>query len=172
MKQKIKVTNEKGEDVTMDRLNIIGQNGNSGLHYDKIEDRPRVDVSENEKVSNKINSYLTSDNGDIITYMEQEYPEMTSEFKRIQQEQYKLFCRKQYNYGKGNIMLGGDIDNTDDRKMALSGVVIRMNDKLNRLMNLILKNKKDVVDESVEDTFIDMANYSIISLLVNRIKWK
>ena len=53
----------------------------------------------------------------------------------------------------------------------MSGVVIRMNDKLNRLLNLILKNKQNVVDESVEDTFIDMANYSIIALLVNKCKW-
>ncbi|MBC8427916.1 MAG: DUF1599 domain-containing protein [Candidatus Pelagibacter sp.] len=147
MKTKIKVTNEKGEDVTMDRLNIIGQNGNSGLHYDKIED------------------------ANVVEYIEKNYPVMAKAFQEIQFEQYELFCRKQYNYGKGNIMLGGDIDNPDDRKMALSGVVIRMNDKLNRLMNLILKNKKDVVDESVEDTFIDMANYAIIAQLVQKKVW-
>jgi hypothetical protein len=121
-----------------------------------------------EDVDNTLNEKDTS----AIEYIEKNYPIMAKAFQEIQFEQYELFCRKQYNYGKGNIMLGGDIDNTDDRKMALSGLVIRMNDKLNRLMSLILKNKKDVVDESVEDTFIDMANYSIISLLVNRIKWK
>jgi len=120
----------------------------------------------------KINSYLTGGDGDVVALMELECPEMTSEFKRLQKEQYELFCRKQYNYGKGNIMLGGDIEKKEDRKMSLSGVVIRMNDKLNRLMSLILKSREDVVDESVEDTFIDMANYSIIALLVNRMKWK
>lgn len=112
------------------------------------------------------------DKVDAIRYVEKHYPEMTNEFKKIQQEQYELFCNKQYNYGKGNIMLGGDVDKTEDRKMAMSGIVIRMNDKLNRLMNLVLKSRKDVVDESVEDTFIDMANYSIIAMLVNRLKWK
>jgi len=147
--KKIKVIREKtGEEVTNQRIDIIAQNGNDGLHYEELDD------------------------ANIINYIEKNYPIMAKTFQEIQFEQYELFCRKQYNYGKGNIMLGGDIDNPDDRKMALSGLVIRMNDKLNRLMSLILKNKKDVVDESVEDTFIDMANYSIISLLVNRIKWK
>jgi len=117
---------------------------------------------------------MTKNDDDMtpVEFVEKHYPEMTSEFKKIQQEQYELFCCKQYNYGKGNIMLGGDIEKKEDRKMALSGLVIRLNDKLNRLMNIVLKSRKDVVDESVEDTFIDMANYSIISLLVNRIKWK
>ena len=34
----------------------------------------------------------------VISYMEETYPEMTSEFKTIQREQYELFCRKQYDY--------------------------------------------------------------------------
>ena len=107
-----------------------------------------------------------------VEYIEKHYPDMVEEFKKIQREQYELFCKKQYNYGRGNIMLGGDINKKEDRKMALSGVVIRMNDKLNRLMNLILKSREDVVEESVEDTFIDMANYSIIAMLVKRERWK
>ena len=123
-------------------------------------------------ITKEVDNTLNEKDTDAIRYVEENYPEMVKSFQEIQFEQYELFCRKQYNYGKGNIMLGGDIDNPDDRKMALSGVVIRMNDKLNRLMNLILKNKKDVVDESVEDTFIDMANYSIISLVVSRGNWK
>ena len=32
----------------------------------------------------------------IVGYMEETYPEMTSEFKTIQREQYELFSRKQY----------------------------------------------------------------------------
>ena len=31
---------------------------------------------------------------DVIKYMEKTYPEMTSEFKKIQREQYELFCKK------------------------------------------------------------------------------
>ena len=30
---------------------------------------------------------------DVISYMENKYPKMTSEFKKIQKEQYELFLR-------------------------------------------------------------------------------
>ena len=96
------------------RVDIIAQNGNDGEHSEEV---------------------------DAIRYVEEHYPEMTKSFQEIQFEQYELFCRKQYNYGKGNIMLGGDIDKPEDRKMALSGIIIRMNDKLNRLLNLVLKRR-------------------------------
>lgn len=116
-----------------------------------------------EEKLNKIN---------IVLEIENLYPEMTTEFKKIFWEQYELFCNKMHNYGKGNIMLGGDCDNADDRKMALMGTTIRLNDKSNRLVNMVLKNKENTVNESVEDTFQDMVNYAIISLIVNRSKWK
>ena len=44
----------------------------------------------------EVNSYLTGDNGDIVTLMEKEWPEMTAEFKKLQREQYELFCKKQH----------------------------------------------------------------------------
>jgi hypothetical protein len=108
----------------------------------------------------------------IISEMEKLYPEMTKEYKKIMREQYDLFCRKMSNYGKGNIMLGGDCDNDEDRKIAIMGTTIRLNDKSNRLINMVLKSKEDVVDESIDDTFQDMINYAIISLIVKRSKWK
>lgn len=108
----------------------------------------------------------------VVQTIENAYPEMTKEFKKIMREQYELFCNKMNNYGKGNIMLGGDCDNLDDRKMALMGTTIRLNDKSNRLVNMILKNKENTANESIEDTFQDMINYATISLIVNRGKWK
>ncbi len=47
-----------------------------------------------------------SNNENVIDYMEKTYPEMTSEFKKIQRDQYELFCRKQYDYGPQNIAVG------------------------------------------------------------------
>jgi hypothetical protein len=76
------------------------------------------------------------------------------------------------NYGKGNIMLGGDINNEEDRTLALKGIAIRMNDKTNRLINLLLRNKQDVVNESTIDTFQDIVNYAIIALIIQRQMWK
>ena len=33
-------------------------------------------------------------------------------------------------------------------------------------------NTSDLIDEGIQDTFIDIANYGIIGLLVGRDKWK
>jgi hypothetical protein len=107
-----------------------------------------------------------------VKEFEQKFPEMAAEFKKIMYEEYEMFCKKQLNYGKGNIMLGGDVNDPEDRKLAMSGIVIRMNDKVNRLITLMLKGNKDYVNESILDTFQDLCNYSIIAQMVSREKWK
>jgi len=109
---------------------------------------------------------------DVESALESLYPDMTQEFKKICAEQYLMFCAKMSNYGKGNIMLGGDINSSEDRNLALKGIVIRLNDKTNRLINLMLKNKQDVVNESVIDTFQDIINYAVIALIIERQMWK
>jgi len=45
-----------------------------------------------------------------------------------------------------------------------------MHDKLARINNLV-DNSRNPQHESLEDSFKDMANYSIISLLVLRQQW-
>ena len=47
-----------------------------------------------EKKKKEVNSYLTGDHGDIVTMMEEEWPQMTAEFRRLQREQYELFLHK------------------------------------------------------------------------------
>ena len=108
---------------------------------------------------------------DIETF-EREYPELSKEFKEIQQEMYKLFARKQMDYGLNNIALGGDLKKPEDKKFALTGLSIRLTDKISRLRNLVVSGKNYVPGESQEDTFIDIANYGIIGMLVGRNKWK
>jgi hypothetical protein len=111
-------------------------------------------------------------NPSVVEQMEEHFPEMAAEFKKICREQYEVFCAKQLNYGRGNIMLGGDIDNMADRKMAMAGIAIRLADKSNRLLNLLVKNAQDTVGESAVDTLQDMSNYAIIGQVVSRLKWK
>lgn len=41
-------------------------------------------------------------------------------------------------------------------------ILVRMSDKMSRISNLIKDNNPKVKDESIEDTLIDLANYSII----------
>jgi DhnA family fructose-bisphosphate aldolase class Ia len=108
-----------------------------------------------------------------VQVFEKEYPELSKEFKKIQKEQYELFARKMMDYGLNNVTLGGDIvNNNDDKKFSLTGLTIRLTDKINRLRNLVVSGKQYVKDEGMEDTFIDIANYGVIGMLVGRNKWK
>ena len=109
---------------------------------------------------------------ELVRHMEENFPEMTEEFRRICHEQYEVFCKKQHDYGKNNILLGGEIDNEVDRRVALTGIVIRIADKSNRLLNLVLKNTTNSVEESVEDTLQDLSNYGIIGQIISRAKWR
>lgn len=110
-------------------------------------------------------------NEEVIRKMETTYPEMTGEFKKIMQEQYEIFCQKQMNYGPHNISVGTSLQTEDDVKLSLTGLWFRLNDKVQRLKQLVVLGNKDVVGESVTDTYQDLAVYGIIAQLVSRRKW-
>jgi len=107
-----------------------------------------------------------------VRVFEKEYPELANEFKQIQKEMYEMFARKHMDYGLNNIALGGDLTNSEDKTFSLTGLCIRLTDKISRLKNLLVNGKNFVKGEGMEDTFIDIANYGIIGLLVGRDKWK
>jgi len=108
----------------------------------------------------------------VIKTFESEYPILSQEFKQIQKEMYEMFARKHMDYGLNNIALGGDLTNSEDKKFSLTGLTIRLTDKISRLKNLLINGKNFVKGEGMEDTFIDIANYGIIGMLVGRDKWK
>ncbi len=85
---------------------------------------------------------------------------------------YETFARKHMDYGLQNISLGGDLNKTLDKNFSLTGLAIRLTDKVSRLRNLLTNGKNFVEGEGMEDTFLDVANYGIIGLLVGRDKWK
>ena len=114
----------------------------------------------------------TVDGIGVIELFETEYPELADEFKTIQSEMYEMFARKYLDFGLNNIALGGDLTDEADKKFSLTGLCIRLTDKISRLKNLLSNGKNYVKGESMEDTFIDIANYGIIGLLVGRDKWK
>jgi len=107
----------------------------------------------------------------VIKACEEKYPEMTAEFKKILKEQYELFCKKQLNYGPDNISVGTRLDTPEEVKLSLTGLWFRMNDKINRLKQLVLLGKEDHVGESVQDTYSDLSVYGIIAQIVSRGKW-
>jgi len=104
---------------------------------------------------------------------EETYPELAKEFKKIQQEQYKLFSEKMMDYGLGNIALGSTLEEEEDIQLSLTGIWLRCNDKINRLKNMLKRKGKNYVEnEPMVDSFIDISNYGIIAQLVMRGKWK
>ena len=127
----------------------------------------------NAKNPKKIQEFMDDEVNQTITIFEEEYPDLSNEFIRIQAEMYAMFAAKHMDYGLNNIALGGDIvNNSDDKQFSLTGLAIRLTDKISRLRNLLVNGKNYVQGEGMEDTFIDIANYGIIGLLVGRDKWK
>ena len=107
----------------------------------------------------------------VITQMDIEWPEMTAEFRRLQREQYELFLHKQHDYGPGNISVGSSLETDEDRNIALTGLWFRKNDKIQRLLQLVVKGQPDEVGEAIEDTYQDLSVYGVISQIVSRNKW-
>jgi len=77
-------------------------------------------------------------------------------------EAEKLLLKKHKDYGPKNISgsPGG----------AINGLRVRMHDKLARINNLY-DSGATPENESLRDSFIDMANYAIIAMLVLDGKW-
>ena len=109
---------------------------------------------------------------DIVEQMEREWPEMTQEFKKIQREQYELFLHKQHDYGPGNISVGTQLQTEDEVHLSLTGLWFRMNDKIQRLKNLLMSGRENAVEgEPLEDAYLDVSNYGIMATIVSRSKW-
>ena len=105
-----------------------------------------------------------------VQLIEQQYPKTTDEFKRLQKLQYKVFCEKQMDYGPSNISVGTDLATEADVKLSLTGLWFRMNDKIQRIKNLLMTNQK-VNNEPIEDSFLDVSNYGIMATIVKNGKW-
>jgi len=74
---------------------------------------------------------------------------------------FETFKKKQKSYGCGNIADFGE-----------RGVFIRMNDKMKRLKNLVWDGKDNPIeDETIDDTYLDLADYALISILVRKGYW-
>ena len=106
-----------------------------------------------------------------IEYCERVYPQTTEEFKNILDEMYLTFCKKQRNYGPGNISVGTALQTQDEVKLSLTGLWFRINDKVQRLKQLVVFGQPDEVGEPIQDTYEDLSVYGIIAQIVQRGKW-
>ena len=124
------------------------------------------------KESKSLNVVDNSKSASIVKQMELEWPEMTEEFKRLQNEQYVLFLHKQHDYGPGNISVGSQLTTPEEIKLSLTGLWFRMNDKIQRLKTLLMGGRENAVEgEPMEDAFLDVSNYGIMATIVKNGKW-
>jgi hypothetical protein len=108
----------------------------------------------------------------IKATVEKDYPETCEMLKDLLEEEYKLFISKQYDYGHTNISHGQDLSKSEGREVAKAGLVFRLNDKVQRLINLVIKKKtNDSVNEPIVDAWKDSSLYCKIAQIVDSGTW-
>ena len=115
---------------------------------------------------------FSEEDNKAVKWCEDNYPTLTTEYKKIMMEQYIIFCKKHRNYGTGNVNVGTNLETEADVKLSLTGLWFRMNDKIQRLKQLVIQNEPDTVGESITDTFQDLSVYGIIAQIVQQKKFK
>ena len=128
-------------------------------------------IKESKTKNKYVNHYENKKDNDIVTMMEKEWPQMTAEFRKLQREQYELFLHKQHDYGPGNISVGTQLQTPEETHLALTGLWFRMNDKIQRLKNMLMSKRESAVDEPMEDAYLDVSNYGIMATIVKNGKW-
>jgi hypothetical protein len=126
------------------RIDVVAQNGNDSEHYEEV---------------------------DAIAYIEEHFPETAKEFQRLQFEQWSIFCKKQMDYGPSNIAMGTSLSTPEEKRLSMIGLIVRINDKIQRLMNLVIKHDREAQNEPVVDAFKDLSVYGIIAQIVDNGKW-
>ena len=75
-------------------------------------------------------------------------------FRRIQDQGLELFRQKNQDYGNAFDTYG------------ILGVLMRIQDKLQRYVSITSKSVQLVDDESLQDTLIDLHNYAAMGILL------
>ena len=78
----------------------------------------------------------------------------SEQFKKVQEEGLKLFIKKNKDYGDAFANYGP------------IGVLVRMGDKIQRLMSISKTNITMIKNESIRDTLIDLHNYSAMAIML------
>ncbi len=102
---------------------------------------------------------------------ERNAPKQAQAFAEILGKMYRVHLSKNADYSPANILGAGEI-----------GLVTRLWDKIARLMNLtgfrisinesVFEKPKNPKNESVGDTYLDLATYGVIGLLLREGKWR
>ena len=76
------------------------------------------------------------------------------QMQQVQDEAIELFKKKNTDYGDAFATYG------------VVGVMVRMNDKLQRFMNISKQNILIVDSEKLRDTLIDLYNYTAMAIML------
>lgn len=106
----------------------------------------------------------------LIQFVEKQYPMMTEQFKIECINQYITFIKKQQEYSPSNISLNTQLETDQDLKLSLTGIIVRMNDRVSKLINSMVK-RSELSNDILEDAFIDISIFSKIAAIVFKRKW-
>ena len=105
---------------------------------------------------------ISQDFEDPLVLLTDEEMDFESAAKAVYADALALLLKKHSDYGPKNI--------SESPGGALNGLRVRIWDKVARLNNLI-DSGVEPANESLRDSFVDLANYSMIALLVIDGKW-
>lgn len=77
-------------------------------------------------------------------------------FSQVDAELLAMFIKKHKDYGKGNILSNKEL-----------GIAMRVSEKVERLKNLLI-TQQGPMNESIEETWIDIAVYGVIAVMYKR----
>ncbi|MBU0978869.1 hypothetical protein KKF92_03535 [Patescibacteria group bacterium] len=77
-------------------------------------------------------------------------------FNLVNAELLAMFLKKHKDYGKGNILANGEL-----------GIAMRISEKIERTKHLLV-TKQEPQNETIDETWIDVAVYAVIGVLYRR----
>lgn len=86
--------------------------------------------------------------------VEDTVPDRLEQMTNIQREAFELFTRKNQDYGDAFA------------KFGVIGVLVRLEDKIQRAISINNKGINLVDDEGLRDTLLDLHNYSAMALML------
>jgi anti-sigma28 factor (negative regulator of flagellin synthesis) len=130
----------------------------------RLTEGDKIVISDDRQLYNATTSVdlRNVDYSDVLPYLKEETAYVAPEskldtFEKITNEMHELYLKKNHDYGNSFSK------SLDDWGLQVSA--IRLEDKMNRLKSLIKNGSFKVKDETIRDTLIDMANYSIMTLM-------
>lgn len=154
-------------------MDFISKTNFTLIESHEIEKYPRfaicIDFWERIALINDVESNRNYVNWSDYMNNKTEKPDLTENKKRNKLEVFKSITDNMYKtYEAKNNDYGDSFEKV--RNKYPNSIVIRLNDKLNRLESLMNWNKQMVIEESIEDTLLDMANYCIMELVERKME--